>query len=153
MYKAWTVPRRCHTAMLIKADGRPAVSRARANAEAKEATEARRSSRAGRPRKDPLPAGWKPGRRFVPHLRRVAIDHRKPAHVTMRLLPVVRTLRNGKLYDAVHRALGAGSERDGFRLVHFSVQRDHPCTSSSRRTTGVASRVACKASRSGSPSN
>jgi REP element-mobilizing transposase RayT len=80
---------------------------------------------AGRKRVRPLPDGWKAGRRFVPHLRRVAIDARRPAHITLRLRPVVRTLRNGKHYKILHAALAAGAERRGFRLVHYSVQRDH----------------------------
>jgi REP element-mobilizing transposase RayT len=80
---------------------------------------------AGRKRVRPLPEGWKAGRTFVPHLRRVSIDARRPAHITLRLRPVVRTLRNGRHYKVVHAALGAGAERRGFRLVHYSVQRDH----------------------------
>ena len=62
------------------------------------ATHGGRREGAGRPRKHPLPEGWKPSRRFVPHVRRGRIDARRPAHVTMRLLPVAHTLRNGKLY-------------------------------------------------------
>jgi REP element-mobilizing transposase RayT len=80
---------------------------------------------AGRPRKHPLPAGWDPKRRFVPHLRRATIDRHRPAHVTLRLHRVARTLRNGKMHAAVHRAFLAGCQRDGFRLVHYSVQGDH----------------------------
>jgi REP element-mobilizing transposase RayT len=42
----------------------------------------------------------------------------------MRVLPVARTLRNGKLFREVHAAI-ARSEKPDFRVVHFSVQRDH----------------------------
>jgi REP element-mobilizing transposase RayT len=64
----------------------------------------------------------------VPHLRRRAvesIDRRRPAHVTVRLRRVVRTLRNGKMHRSVAAALRAGRERAGFRLVHYSLQGDH----------------------------
>ena len=84
-----------------------------------------RRAGAGRPRTRPLPEGWRPGRRFVPHLRRTAIDRHKPAHVTLRLCRIARTLRNGKLYQAIHGALHAAAEREGFRIIHYSVQGDH----------------------------
>jgi hypothetical protein len=61
----------------------------------------------------------------VPHLRRDAIDRHKAAHVTLRLLPVVRSLRNGKCFRIVERCFAAGAERFGFRLVQFSLQGQH----------------------------
>src|SRR5687767_12469385 len=80
---------------------------------------------AGRPRTRPVPEGWRPARSFVPHLRRASIDHRRPAHVTVRFCRVTRSLRNGKVHRAVHAAILGGCEKDGFRLVHYSLQRDH----------------------------
>jgi len=75
-----------------------------------------RRKRAGRPRKSG--AG-------VPHVRRHAIDRHKVAHVTVRLLPVVKSLRNGRCFRVVRRCFAAGRERFGFRLIHFSLQGQH----------------------------
>jgi REP element-mobilizing transposase RayT len=80
---------------------------------------------AGRPRTRPLPEGWKPGRRFVPHRTRRALVARHPLHLTVRLRRVVRTLRNGKLHRHVEAVLRAGCRRGGFRLVHYALLRDH----------------------------
>jgi REP element-mobilizing transposase RayT len=80
---------------------------------------------AGRPRVRPLPEGWRPGRRFVPHRTRSALAARHPLHITVRLRRIVKTLRNGKLHRHVERVLAAGCLRGGFRLVQYSVQGDH----------------------------
>jgi hypothetical protein len=85
----------------------------------------RRAPGAGRPRIHGLPEGWDPRRRFVPHLKRAVVNARQPAHVTLRLRRVVRTLRNGKMHRTITTALRAGRERPGFRLVHYSLQGDH----------------------------
>jgi hypothetical protein len=61
----------------------------------------------------------------VPHGRRAVIDRRHAAHVTVRLLPVVKTLRNGRCFRVVRHCLAAGRERFGFRLVQFSLQGQH----------------------------
>jgi REP element-mobilizing transposase RayT len=45
--------------------------------------------------------------------------------VTLRVRAGLVSLRNGDLFPAVRAALAAGKERFGFRLVHFSAQRDH----------------------------
>ena len=72
-------------------------------------------------------AGRKPkGRRAgVSHLRRPAHARRHPLHLTLRVRREVAALREWELFVEVRRALAAGRERFGFRLVHFSVQRDH----------------------------
>jgi len=72
-------------------------------------------------------AGRKPnGRRSgVSHLRRPAHAERHPLHVTLRIRAGLPALREHELFIEVRRALVAGRERFGFRLVHFSVQRDH----------------------------
>src|SRR5262245_1721914 len=64
------------------------------------------------------------GRRRVPHRRRPLHDPRVPVHVTLRAAPGLPSLRRGAVFAAVRRALAAASGT-GFRIVHFSVQRDH----------------------------
>ena len=72
-------------------------------------------------------AGRKPKRHRAgaAHLRRPAHSARHPLHVTLRVRHGLPALRRHELFIAVRRALAAGRERFGFRLVHFSVQRDH----------------------------
>lgn len=72
---------------------------------------------AGRP-----PNGLRAG---VSHLRRPSLSAAHPLHVTLRVVPGVRSLRGSSLFRVIRRALAAASCRFGFRLVHFSVQRNH----------------------------
>jgi putative transposase len=65
-----------------------------------------------------------PGRRRVPHARRPAHDRRCPAHVTLRACDGLPSLRRNDIFVAV-RAAFARASRGGFRLLHYSVQRDH----------------------------
>jgi putative transposase len=65
-----------------------------------------------------------PGRRMAPHCRRETHDRRCPAHVTLRASSPLPSLRDGRVFAAVRGALAA-ARRDGFRVVQFSVQRDH----------------------------
>lgn len=74
--------------------------------------------RAGAGRK---PSGAKAG---VPHRRRQAHDVRHPLHVTLRAVRELPSLRDGRLFPVLRRALSAGSKR-AFRIVHFSVQSNH----------------------------
>jgi len=73
-----------------------------------------------------LNAGRKPNghRAGVSHLTREALARQVPVHVTMKVgsLPSLRTQR---LMAVLRRAFAGGKDRFGFRLVHFSVQRDH----------------------------
>lgn len=69
----------------------------------------------------PRPA---PGRTRVAHRRRVPHDTRCPAHVTLRVRNGLPSLRLSTTFSAVNVAMAAGSTST-FRLVHFSVQRDH----------------------------
>ena len=46
-------------------------------------------------------------------------------HVTVRLRKGLPTLRNRRVYAALRAAFAAASHRFGFRLAHYSVQRDH----------------------------
>jgi len=48
-----------------------------------------------------------------------------PAHVTLKLRRSRADLRSRSIYPHVERALTASSERESFRLIHFSVQHDH----------------------------
>ena len=48
-----------------------------------------------------------------------------PLHVTLRLVSAVGTLRRFKVVAELRRAFFRGSEKDGFRIVHFSIQRNH----------------------------
>jgi REP element-mobilizing transposase RayT len=68
------------------------------------------------------PAGARAG---VPHQRRPALSSHHPAHVTMRVLPHVWNLRSRRAFRAIGRAFACSKDRDGFRLVHFSVQGNH----------------------------
>src|SRR3989442_11017111 len=61
----------------------------------------------------------------VPHTRRPALAARHPVHVTTRIREEAGWLRSRGCFRVVLDAIGAGCERDGFRLVHFSVQRNH----------------------------
>jgi len=72
-------------------------------------------------------AGRKPqgARAGVSHRRRPLHAKCHPLHVTLRVRRGLTALREHELFLAVRRALVAGRERFGFRLVHFSVQRDH----------------------------
>ena len=76
-----------------------------------------RRARAGR-----RPNGERAG---VSHLRRPALSHHHPVHVTLRVQSGLPSLRVGQLFARVQKALAAGQDRFGFRLVHFSVQSNH----------------------------
>jgi REP-associated tyrosine transposase len=60
----------------------------------------------------------------VPHRRREPHDSRTPAHVTLRAARGVPSLRGSQPLHALQTALRAASRR-GFRVLHFSIQRDH----------------------------
>ncbi len=71
---------------------------------------------AGRPKK--------PGA-GVPHVRRPALAARHPVHVTARVRDEAARLRSRACFRVVASCIGEGCEREGFRLVHFSVQSNH----------------------------
>ena len=66
-----------------------------------------------------------PGKPRVEHVRRVAIPGRVPAHVTLRFVGELPTLRTRKAFTAVARAFWGAQGKFGMRLVHFSVQSNH----------------------------
>jgi REP element-mobilizing transposase RayT len=71
-------------------------------------------------------AGRKPGPRpRVPHLRRDAISAHTPCHVTLRMRRGLPSLRLPALVRELERSFRAARGRDAFRLVHYSIQRDH----------------------------
>lgn len=61
----------------------------------------------------------------VSHSVRPALRSHHPIHVTLRLVEGIDSLRARDRYFVVRDALRAGRERDGFRLVQFSVQSNH----------------------------
>lgn len=90
----------------------------------------------------------------VAHRARTAHDPRHPVHVTLRAARLPMSLRSARLFPAVRDALARAS-RDNFRVIAFSVQRDHlhlivEAGSARRLTTGIqglAIRVAKAANR------
>ena len=48
-----------------------------------------------------------------------------PTHVTLRVRKGVPSLRNPRFLRAWRRSLRKACERDGFRVVHYSVQSNH----------------------------
>src|SRR5687768_6431364 len=70
-------------------------------------------------------AGRKPNgsRPMVSRKARPELNGRNPVHVTLRVLQAIPSLR--VLNHWVRRALIAGADKPGFRLVHFSIQGNH----------------------------
>src|SRR5687767_9903094 len=62
-------------------------------------------------------------RAMVSRNARPPLNGRHPVHVTMRVLPEIPSLR--VLNGWVRRALIAGADKPGFRLIHFSIQGNH----------------------------
>ena len=91
----------------------------------------------------------------VPHSRRPVLVARHPVHVTMRVARGLPSLRRGRTFRQLERALRAGRERFGFRLVHFAVLSNHVHLvaeaegerSLSRGMQGLAVRLARAANR------
>ena len=71
---------------------------------------------AGRPR------GVRPR---VLHRERERIDARVPVHVTLRLRRGLPSLRQPRFVRGYRTSLAEASVRHGFRVVHYSIQRDH----------------------------
>jgi REP element-mobilizing transposase RayT len=63
-------------------------------------------------------------RRNVPHRPRATHATSNPVHVTLRGNDRLRSLRCDRAYRALEGALAAAAT-ERFRVVHFSVQRDH----------------------------
>jgi len=58
-------------------------------------------------------------------LARPALSKHHPVHVTLRARDGIESLRGTAMFRSVRGALAGGRDRFGFRMVHFSVQRDH----------------------------
>jgi len=96
-------------------------------------------------------AGRKPtaDRHPTPHRKRATHDPHCPVHVTLRARRGLSSLRDDGIFCAVRGAFAAAS-RNGFRLLHYSVQSDHlhlvveadEPTRLSRGVQGLAIRVA-----------
>jgi hypothetical protein len=56
----------------------------------------------------------------VPHRRRLAHESRHPAHITIRVVRGLPSLRSTVIFSALRSAL-ARSSRASFRVVHYSV--------------------------------
>jgi REP element-mobilizing transposase RayT len=63
-------------------------------------------------------------RRSPPHRPRAPHESRWPVHVTLRAHAAVPSLRSERVFPVLQRALAA-SHKALFRVIHFSVQRDH----------------------------
>jgi REP element-mobilizing transposase RayT len=61
----------------------------------------------------------------VSHLARPPLSRHHPVHVTLSIRRGMESLRGSAMFRAVRSALAGARARFGFRLVHFSVQRDH----------------------------
>jgi len=61
----------------------------------------------------------------VQHLRRPEVSPRRPHHVTVRVRRHVWNLRSQRCFGLVSAALRAVQRREGFRVIHFSVQGNH----------------------------
>lgn len=71
-------------------------------------------------------AGRKPGPKARErHRSRAAFARPLPAHVVLRLLPGLVSLRTVKLVREIERTFARGCERSAFRLVHYSLQGNH----------------------------
>lgn len=72
------------------------------------------------------PRGRPPtGRAGVPHVTRPAVSPRHPHHVTVRVRRGVWNLRSQRCFSRIAGALRAVRAREGFRVIHFSVQGNH----------------------------
>jgi len=61
----------------------------------------------------------------VPHLKRPVFKEAEPAHVTIRICKGISSLRVKKVIRAFRRSLREVLARDDFRLVVYSIQRNH----------------------------
>jgi REP element-mobilizing transposase RayT len=60
----------------------------------------------------------------VPHASREA-PRNSVFHVTARVVRALPSLRNARIVREIEQTFRRGCSREGFRLVHYSIQRDH----------------------------
>lgn len=71
-------------------------------------------------------AGRKPGPNpGLPHGSRTRFARPLPAHVTIRMREGVPSLRTTTIVREIERTFARGCSREGFRLVHYSLQGNH----------------------------
>jgi REP element-mobilizing transposase RayT len=68
------------------------------------------------------PKGDKAG---VPHRPRADLTGREPVLVTLKILSALTSLRTTRVFRRIERSLTKAAERNGGRIVEYSVQRDH----------------------------
>jgi REP element-mobilizing transposase RayT len=61
----------------------------------------------------------------VPHTSREGFSSSLPAHVTVKLMPDLLSLRTKMVVRALERTFAVGCERSDFRLVHYSLLGNH----------------------------
>jgi len=61
----------------------------------------------------------------VHHVRRDPVAKGAPCHVTLRVREELPSLRRKRFLKELRRSFRQGCERGKFRVVHYSVQRDH----------------------------
>ena len=59
----------------------------------------------------------------MPHATRPEVDG--PTHVVLRICRGLPDLRTPRALRRLEAAFRAGKEKKGFRLVHYSIQREH----------------------------
>ena len=76
--------------------------------------------------------GWRPGagrkrvfKSRIAHRTRETVRATHPMLITLRVRKDVPRLRNRRFVRSFQRTLCACSSREGFRVVHYSIQRDH----------------------------
>jgi hypothetical protein len=81
----------------------------------------------------------------VPHRERAKLTTCVPLHVTLRLARGLPTLRQTQTHRILREALAAGSQRVGFRLVHYSAMSNHVlvCESNDAKRLGRAMQGLC----------
>jgi putative transposase len=70
----------------------------------------------------PAPKGKRSSER---HQERPRLNARHPLHVTLRVTQAVGSLRRSRAYHAIRMALATALAREGFRIVHVSLQHTH----------------------------
>ena len=75
----------------------------------------------------PRPGAGRPARRpgIIHHVRRPKVPGACPVHVTLRVREDVPSLRDRSLVREFRASLAKASERGSFRVVHYSLQRNH----------------------------
>ena len=73
------------------------------------------------------PGAGRPARRpgIIHHVRRSGVPSGCPGHVTLRVRRGIPSLRSRVFVRAFRASLAQACERGSFRVVHYSLQRDH----------------------------